>query len=123
MLRRRMSLLVLPLLAVNELGRRHDVLGQSTGLVRANAGGRTERFDALKVFDEDLLCKHALGSKGKADGNGGQQTLWNVSNDDSDHEDEVLDDGSPNDETEDKENDTEGHGNAGNNDDKVVELR
>ena len=42
------------LLSVHELGDSHDVLGEGSGLVGADARGGAEGLDTLEVFYEDL---------------------------------------------------------------------
>ena len=68
----------------------HPVLGERSSLVRANGRSRAERLDGLQVLDQAVLASHSLGRQRQTDGDGGQQTLGHVSDDDSNQEDDSI---------------------------------
>lgn len=100
----------------------HAVLRERAGLVRADAAGGAQGLDGLQVLDEHVLGGHALGGDGQRYGDGGQQTLWHVGDDDSDQEYEVVDEGLAHDESQDEEGDAQRHGHDRNHVDEVVDL-
>ena len=85
----------------------HSVLGQSSGLVRANGWGRTQGLDGFQVLDEAVLWGHSLGGQGEADSDGGQETFGHVSDDDADQEDDGVQPVVAEDESDDEEADSE----------------
>merc|ERR1719188_213732 len=68
----------------------HSVLGQGSGLVRADGGGGAEGLHGLQVLDQAVLGGHPLGGQGETHGDGGQETLRDVGDDDSDQEDDGV---------------------------------
>jgi hypothetical protein len=105
-----------------DVGDGHSVLGKSTGLVRADAGGGAEGLDGLEVLDQDHLSGHSLGSEGKRDSDGSEKTLWDVGDDDTNGEHKVGDDVVLINETEDEEDNTEGNGDGRDDSDESFNL-
>ena len=64
----------------NERGQRHEVLSQSTGLVGADDGDRTQGLDGGKGTDDGILLGHVGHGPGVDDGNDGLETLGNHGN-------------------------------------------
>mmetsp|Transcript_18870 Transcript_18870/g.38698 ORF Transcript_18870/g.38698 Transcript_18870/m.38698 type:complete len:959 (+) Transcript_18870:1132-4008(+) len=108
--------------AVDDLSNSHDVLGQRSSLVRADAGGGSESLDSLKVLDEDHLGVHAVRSEGEAHGDGGDETLGDVGDDDADHEHEVGDPWDSTDSVDDEETDAKEDGDGRDDVDEVLDL-
>jgi len=78
-------------LAVEEDVRdRHSVLGEGTGLIGANARCGTEGLNRLQVLDQHHLLGHTLGSKGQGHCDSGEETLRDVSDNDTDGKDEHI---------------------------------
>ncbi len=88
------------------MGDSHSVLGQSSGLIGANGRGWTQGLDGFQVLDEAVLWGHALGGQGEADSDGGQETLRDVSDDDTDQEDDSVEPVVAEDESDDEEADS-----------------
>lgn len=103
-------------LAINGLSRDehvtegHSVLGEGTGLIGADARGRSESLDGLKVLDEHLLLGHALSGEGKGDRDGTEETFRDVSHDNTDGEHQVSDVVVSVSDTEEEESNTEDEG-------------
>ena len=97
---------------VENVGNSHSVLSEGSGLVRADARGRSESLDRLKVLDEHHLLGHSLGGKSEGDGNSGEETFWNIGDNDSNGEHEVGDNWVFIDNTEDEEDDSKGDGDS-----------
>ena len=100
----------------------HTILGQSARFVGANGRGRAKRLDGLEILDQAILGGHALGREGQAHGDSGQQTLWHVSDDDSDEEDNGVEPVIAQNEGDDEEGDAEEDGDTGDQVDEVVNL-
>ena len=62
------------------LGQGHAVLGQSTGLIRANNGSTAQGLHRRQTANQRISLDHALHANGQNDGNDGRQTLWNGRN-------------------------------------------
>jgi hypothetical protein len=88
----------------------HAVLSKSTGLVGADAGSGTKSLYGFEVLDEHHLASHSLGSDSKRYGNGSEETLWYVSDNDTDGEDHTVDEVESG-QTNDEEDHTEHEGN------------
>merc|ERR1712242_244497 len=95
------------------VGHGHPVLGQGSGLIRADGGGGAQGLHSLQVLHEAVLGGHPLG------GEGGQQTLGHVGHDDSDQEDDGVQPVVAEDEGNDEEGNTEEHGDTGDDVDEV----
>ena len=68
----------------------HPVLCQCSCLVRADGGGGAKSLHGLEVLDETVLAGHPLGGESEADGDGSQETLGDVSDDDTNQEDDGV---------------------------------
>jgi hypothetical protein len=66
-------------------------LGKGTGLVRANARGRSKGLNRLEVLDKDEFTSHSLSSKGKRYSDSSKETLWYVGDNDTNGENNVGD--------------------------------
>jgi len=86
------------------------VLGQSSGFVRANDGGRTKSFDGLEVLDKTIFGSHFLGRQCKGDCHGYKETLWHHGNDGADEEDDGIEPVVSEKDGNDEEHDTEEDG-------------
>jgi len=106
---------------VEDLGYGHSVLSESSGLVGADAGGGAKGLNRLEVLNQHHLGGHGLGSQGEGDGDSGEETFGHVSDNDTNHENEVSDDivGG---ETEQEEANTEGNGHDGDDLDESLNL-
>ena len=69
------------------MGDGHSVLGQGASLVRADGGGGSQGLDSLQILDQAVLGCHPLGGQGQAHGDGGQKTLGDVGDNDTNQED------------------------------------
>jgi len=100
-------------LSVEEhVGDGHSVLGKGTCLVGADARGGSEGLDGLQVLDEHHLSSHSLGGKSEGYSDGSEKTFWYVSDNNTNGENQVSDNVILVNETEDEENNTEGHGDS-----------
>lgn len=97
---------------VEDVGNSHLVLSEGTGFIGADAGSRSKSLNGFEVLDEDHLLGHSLGGKSKRNGDGSEETFWDVSDDDTNGEDQVSDQWVVVDHTEDEENNTEGNGDS-----------
>jgi hypothetical protein len=104
------------------MGNRHSVLSQSSGFVRADAGGGTEGLDGLKVLDQDHFTGHSLGGQSKGDCDSGKKTLWHVGDDDTNSKHQVGDDIVLIDDTADEESNSERHGDSRDDLDESLDL-
>lgn len=101
----------------------HFVLGQSAGLVRADAGGGAEGFDCLEVLDQHLLLVESLRGDGKRDGDAAEQALGHVGDQDSDSKDHALEVAEPGDDSgQDEEPYSENQGDHSDQQHEPVEL-
>jgi hypothetical protein len=69
-----------------EPAHRHAVLGQGAGLVGADHGGRAQRLHRGEVLDQNAFPRQALAGHGQRQGDGRQQSLGDVGDDDADRE-------------------------------------
>ena len=69
------------------MGDGHTILGKGTGFIWANGWSWTQGFDSFQVLDQTILLCHSLGSQGQTDGDCGEETFWDVGNNDTDEED------------------------------------
>jgi len=100
-------------LSVEEhVGDGHSVLGKGTGLVGANARGGSKSLNRLQVLDEHHLSSHSLGGKSEGYSDGSEKSFWDVSDNNTNGENQVGDNVVVISDTEDEENDTEGHGDS-----------
>merc|ERR1719384_1086505 len=104
------------------VGHGHPVLGQGSGLIRADGGGGAQGLHSLQVLHEAVLGGHPLGGEGEADGDGGQQTLGHVGHDDTDQEDDGVQPVVAEDEGDDEESDSEEDSDSGDDVDEVSNL-
>merc|ERR1719471_937869 len=95
------------------MGNRHSVLGQCSSFVGANGGGGAKSLHGLQILDEAVLGGHPLGGQGETDGDGGQETLGDVGDDDTDQEDDGVQPVVAEDEGDDEESDSEEDGDTG----------
>lgn len=75
--------------------RSHSVESERAGFIGADHGGRAERFHGGEVADEHVAPRHALGSDGERERDGGEQPFRNVGDDDTDGEEEIRPEGDP----------------------------
>lgn len=97
---------------VEHVGDGHSVLGKGTCLIGADARGGSKSLDGLQVLDEHHLSSHSLGGKSEGYSDGSKKSFWYVSDNNTNGENQVGDNVILVNETEDEENDTEGHGNS-----------
>ena len=57
----------------------HLVLGQSTGLIRADNLSTTKGLNCSKTADNSVAFAHSSNAHRKDDGNNSNKTLWNCS--------------------------------------------
>jgi hypothetical protein len=107
---------------VENVGNRHSILGESSCLIGADAGGGSKSLDGLQVLDEHHLSSHSLGGKGQGNCDGSEKSLWHVSNNDTNGEDQVSDNVILVENTEDEENNSKCQGYCGNNKDESLDL-
>ena len=100
----------------------HTVLGKSTSLIRGNASDGTKGLDNEGGLHKDLLLGHALGSNGKSNGDGGQETLGDVSNNDTNGKDDSIKDLVTRSGSEDEKDQTDGKSNEGNDVNKALDF-
>jgi len=100
----------------------HSVLGKSTGLVRADGGGGTKGLNGFQVLDEAVLFGHALGGESKADSDSGEETFWDIGDNDTDQEDDSFEPVVAEDEGKDEEDNTEEDGNTSNDVDEMLDF-
>lgn len=101
----------------------HSVLGEGTSLIGANARGGTEGLNRLQVLNKHKFLGHTLGSKGQGHCDSGEETLRDVSDNDTDGEDEHINSLVLNDnETVEEERDTEGDSDDGDQDNESLNL-
>ena len=74
-----------------DVGHSHSVLSNGSSLVGADARCGAKSLDILKVLHEHLLGGHALGSEGKRHSDSSEKTFGNVSDNDTNSEDEHID--------------------------------
>ena len=65
------------------VGHGHPVLGQGSGLIRADGGGGAQSLDSLQVLDEAVLAGHSLGGEGETDSDSSQETLGDIGHNDT----------------------------------------
>mmetsp|Transcript_17079 Transcript_17079/g.20562 ORF Transcript_17079/g.20562 Transcript_17079/m.20562 type:complete len:318 (-) Transcript_17079:784-1737(-) len=97
----------------------HTILGQCSGLVRANNGGRTKGLHSLQVLHQNLLLRHTLCGQGQGHRDSGEQTLRHVGDNDTDNEDDILDNVGTHTHTDEEKADTQNNSDSG---DQVHEL-
>ena len=100
----------------------HTVLRERTGLIRRNNGGGTKRFDSFEVLHENVLSVHALGGQRQGHGDGREETFGDVGDNDTNHENYVLNNGGTVGNTNNEENHTERNGNARDELDELFDL-
>ena len=110
------------LVVVPRVLHRHAVLRERTRLVGGDDSRRTESFDGFEVLHEHVLRVHALGSQSQRHSHGGEETFRHVGDDDTNHEDDVLNNRRPVGQTDDKENDTERDGDDRNELDELLDF-
>lgn len=104
------------------VGHGHPVLRQGAGFVRADGRRRAQRLDGLEILHEAVLRGHALGRQGQTDGDGGEQALGHVGDDDADEEDDGVEPVVAEDEGDDEEGDAKEDGHTGDQVDEVMDL-
>ena len=112
----------LDLVVEPHVGDGHSVLGESTGLVGANGRGGTKGFDGFEVLDEAVLLGHSLGGEGEADSDSGEETFWDISDDDTDEEDDSFEPVVAEDEGEDEEGNTEENSDTSDDVDEMLDF-
>jgi hypothetical protein len=73
-----------------DLAHGHAILGQGSGLVGADDGGRAQRLDRGEIADQDLAARHALCGQDQCQGQRRQQALGDQCDDDADGEYQVA---------------------------------
>mmetsp|Transcript_47293 Transcript_47293/g.64123 ORF Transcript_47293/g.64123 Transcript_47293/m.64123 type:complete len:340 (+) Transcript_47293:2286-3305(+) len=104
------------------VGHSHSVLGKGTGLVRADARGGTKSLDGLQVLNQNHLLMHSLGGKGKRHSDSSEKTFGHISDNDTNSKHKVGNGIVSIDETKDKESDTEGESDSGDDLDESLNL-
>ena len=100
----------------------HAVLGQSSGLIRADGRSGSKGLDGFQVLDQAVLAGHALGRKRQTDGDSGQKTFRHVGHDDADQEDDSIQPLVAQAQGDDEESDTQKDSHARDDVDEVLDL-
>ena len=104
------------------MGDSHSVLGEGSGLIRADGGGGSEGLDSFQVLDEAVLAGHSLGSEGQAHGNSGDETFRHVGDNDADQEYDGSEPMVSEDEGDDEEGNSKEDGDSSNQVDEVLDF-
>jgi len=101
----------------------HLVLSQGSSLIRADARGRSQGFDGFEILDQDLSVGKSFSGDSEGNGDTGKQTFRDVSDQNSDSEDDALQSAVVDDQkSEQKENDSQGDSDDGNDQHESVQF-
>jgi len=104
------------------MGDGHPVLGQSTGFIGTDSRSGTESLDGFQVLNQTVFLGHSLSSQSQANGDGSQKTFWDVSDDNTDEEDNSFDQVVSENKGKNEETDSEEYGDSGNDMDEMFDF-
>jgi hypothetical protein len=107
---------------VEQVRHSHSVLSKSSGFVRADARGRSQSLNRLEVLDKHEFVGHSLGGQSQRHSDGGKETFWNVSDNNSNGEHKGVDNIISVKKGEDEESNSEEHGNGRDDEDKSIDF-